>query len=124
MLLEVNFAGECAKLDPIHGVKTAAMQRDMGKETVKWLKDIEAAGAFLMQHETAKIIVSIDTHCLEENGLLIYSDGGADDIGACSLETVGVFCVWYCHGCDSPTLLHRFSGTVFLTQYTNTCQRI
>jgi len=51
-------------------------------------KDIEAAGKFLSEHEAVKIIVSIDTHCLEENGLLVYLDGDADTLRACGLETV------------------------------------
>ena len=90
MLLEFDLEGENAKEDPIHGAKTAAERRAMTKAKQKVLKDIEAAGAFLKMHETAKIIVTIDTHCLEENGLLVYTESNAQGLMATStLKKVG-----------------------------------
>ena len=71
-------------------------------------KDIEAAGKFLSEHETAKIIISIDTHCLEENGLLIYLDGDVDTLRACSLETVSALqqgLVGCTNPCATPQVL-------------------
>jgi hypothetical protein len=92
MLLEVDLAGKNAKEDPAKDpskAKTPAQRKKMNKAALKVLTDIEAAGDFLKEHETAKIIVTIDTHCLEENGLLVYSDEDLANLGACSLETVG-----------------------------------
>ena len=91
MLLEVDFAGKNAQDDPIH--RPAALRKGMGKARLGVLKDIEAAGAFLKKHETAKIIVSIDTHCIEENGLLVWSDDNPDKLGVCSMKAVGVIYV-------------------------------
>jgi len=71
MLLEVDLAGENAKEDPIYGEKTVVVWKKMTKAKVKVLEDIKAAGAFLERHEIEKIVVSIDTHCLKENGLLV-----------------------------------------------------
>jgi len=94
MLLEVDFAGENAKVDPIYGVKTAAEWKKMTKAKLKVLEDIEAAGAFLEKHETAKIVVTIDTHCVEDNGLLVWTDADANGLlGVCTLAKVGVMLV-------------------------------
>lgn len=92
-LLEVDFAGNNAKEDR---EKSPATRKGLTKAKIKILKDIEAAGAFLEEHETAKIIVTIDTHCLEENGLLVYSDEHTLD--ACSLLTVGLLWAWFQYG--------------------------
>ena len=89
-LLEVDFAGKKAKLDPAHGEDTPAMQEAMDEAALMAREEINAAGTFLKEHETARIIVVIDTHCLEENGLLVYSDADAQNLDACTLETVGV----------------------------------
>ena len=90
MLLEVDFDGNNVKEDPLLGEKTLVMWRSMGKARRQVLKNIEAAGAFLEEHKTVKIIISLDTHCFEENGLLVYSDADASDIKAYSLKTVGI----------------------------------
>ena len=87
--MEVDFDGVIAKQDPLLNELTPVEWRKMSKANQKAFKDIEAAGAFLKEHETAKIIISIDTHCLEENGLLIYSDKNTNDLRPCTLETVG-----------------------------------
>jgi len=105
MLLEVDFAGKNADEDPIHGEKTAAERKAMGKARRTVLNNIEAAGAFLTEHETAKIIVTIDTHCLEENGLLVYSDADVTNLEACSLETVGIVRVWCQHWCANANAI-------------------
>ena len=88
MLLEVDLAGKNSKLDPTLGMTAATIRKTLGKAGLDVRKDIEAAGAFLKEHETAKIIVSIDTHCLEENGLLVYSDDDRNNLGACRLLQV------------------------------------
>ena len=90
MLLEFDLPGENAKEDPMLGVKTTAARKKMTKAKLKVLEDIEAAGAFLKNHEAAKIVVVIDTHCLEENGLLVWADANkAGQVGASTLEEVG-----------------------------------
>lgn len=101
MLLEVDLAGENAKMDPIHGVKTATARKKLSKLKLKVLEEIEAAGAFLKQYETAKIVVSIDTHCLEENGLLVWSEANKNSVGVCTLQRVGIMLVWWWDECDN-----------------------
>ena len=101
MLLEVDLARENAKLDPILGVKTATAHKKLSKPKLKALEDIEAAGAFLKQHKTAKIVVSIDTHCLEENGLLVWSEANKNSVGVCTLQKVGAILVWWWDECDN-----------------------
>jgi len=81
--LEVDLAGDNAKEDPILHPRTGAARKT---PKTKVLQDIEVAGAFLTQHETAKIIVSIDTHCMEENGLLIWSEDNV--LGVCTMKEV------------------------------------
>ena len=80
MLLEVDFAGENTEEDANNDVKRSATQRGMTKAKLKVLKDIEAAGAFLEKHETAKIIVSIDAHCIEDSGLLVWLGDNVDNL--------------------------------------------
>lgn len=108
MLLEVDFAGELGKLDP-HPIeyegKTITPSKLTGKAKTKALKEIQAVGAFLTQHETAKIIVSIDTHCLEENGYLVYADDNPNNLDACSLESVGVIWLLHWYGCTGAHLM-------------------
>lgn len=47
----------------------------------------ETAGTFLMDHPTAKIIVVIDTHCID-NGFLLWRGTTAENLLACSLSEV------------------------------------
>lgn len=47
----------------------------------------EAAEDFLQEHLMAKIVVVIDTHCLE-NGFLLWRGTTADDYKACTLLEV------------------------------------
>jgi hypothetical protein len=44
--------------------------------------------SFLKKHPTAKIIVIVDTHCLQESGEFIWSGGGQTDYGLCTLLSV------------------------------------
>jgi len=88
MLLEVDFEGAHGDADPNYVRESTKLQKLTAAEKRRILKEIKAAGSFLEKHETAKIIVCIDTHCLEENGLLVYSDTDADNLGACDLKTV------------------------------------
>ena len=48
----------------------------------------EAAGTFLKDHPTAKIIVIIDTHCLEESGAFIWTGDSPETYRGSSLRRV------------------------------------
>ena len=48
----------------------------------------DEAGNFLDQHTTARIVVIIDTHCLEETGAFIYKGSTPDSYEACCIEEV------------------------------------
>ena len=87
-------AGDNAKEDPILYPRTGAARK---APKTKVLQDIEAAGAFLTQHEMAKIIVSIDTHCMEENGLLVWSEDKV--LGVCTMKEVAIMSGswWHAH---------------------------
>ena len=45
---------------------------------------------FLQEHPMAKIVVIIDTHCLE-NGAFVYTGSSPGTYEACSLKTVSPF---------------------------------
>jgi hypothetical protein len=44
--------------------------------------------SFLKMHPTAKIIVVVDTHCLQESGEFVWSGSGSTDFGVCMLRDV------------------------------------
>ena len=46
------------------------------------------AETFLKRHRTAKIVVIIDTHCLDENGAFVYTGHSPDTYKACLLPEV------------------------------------
>jgi len=79
-----DLAGENVKEDPICYPKAATGQK------TKVVKAIEAAGAFLMEHETVRIVVCINTHCMEEDGRLVWLDADEDKLGASTMQEVGV----------------------------------
>lgn len=47
--------------------------------------------AFLKKYPTAKIIVVIDTHCLQESGTLLWSGNSAETYESCTLLGVSMF---------------------------------
>lgn len=52
---------------------------------------------FLKAYPTAKIVVVIDTHCFQENGLFVWSDKGSSRDNGCLLWAVGLMnCAIYC----------------------------
>lgn len=56
------------------------------------ISDSAAAEQFLKAHPTAKIVVVIDTHCIE-NGFFIYKGISPENYAACSLlEVSGIYC--------------------------------
>ena len=91
MLLEVDLAGYLGALDHYLSTEAKVSLATWSKAAkAKAHKEIEAVGAFLTKHEMVKIIVSINTHCLEENGYLIYLDADANNLGVCNTEIVCV----------------------------------
>jgi hypothetical protein len=44
---------------------------------------------FLTKHRTAKIVVVIDTHCMD-NGYFVYTGESPEQYQACSLKEVGI----------------------------------
>jgi hypothetical protein len=67
--------------------KQAADDTDDDGDAVK-TQTPEAAEEFLAEHPTAKIVVVIDTHCLE-NGFFVWRGAGSDML-ACTLYEVSV----------------------------------
>jgi len=65
---------------------------------------IDAAGAakFLAKHVTAKIIVVIDMHCMQESGLFIWSGDKPETFQSC---TLGMVCVMLLQMVTTPHLL-------------------
>jgi hypothetical protein len=50
---------------------------------------LQRAIDFLGQHQTAKVVVVVDTHCLDESGLFVWGGGlKAGDLQACCMEDV------------------------------------
>lgn len=56
---------------------------------------IATAKEFLMVHKLAKIVVVIDTHCLD-NGAFVYTGDSPSTYQACSLDEVSSFRLLVC----------------------------
>ena len=56
-----------------------------------WRNIVDAANAarFLADHPTAKIVVTLDTHCLEESGSFLWKGSEPKFYEACGLDEVG-----------------------------------
>ena len=63
---------------------------DPNDELFETSKDTSYAEGFLKAHEMAKILVIIDTHCLD-NGAFVWTGASADEYRACSLLEVRPF---------------------------------
>ena len=85
MLLEAPLEGIVA--DDIHS-KPKKTRKGRGKTEVT---AFNMAGEFLEKHETAKVIMVIDTHCLE-NGFFVYTGASAESYKACSLKEASTLC--------------------------------
>jgi hypothetical protein len=70
------------------GRSLRAGQAESGSQEGRRPEDM--AGDFLDCHPTAKIVVIIDTHCLEETGGFIYKGNTPDTYEACSMEEVSL----------------------------------
>jgi hypothetical protein len=105
MLLEIPLSGEGA------GHKS--------KRCTRLEQLLEEIAAFLKLHPTAKIIILINTHCLEENGSFIYAGNGSSDYLACRLYEV---CTELFGAVMSPiSHVHRSSGIAFLLRSRSSC---
>ena len=51
--------------------------------------DATGAAEFLAAHATAKIVVIIDTHCIEESGSFLWRGDKPKDYEACGMDEVG-----------------------------------
>jgi len=56
-------------------------------EFYKVTNNTKTAEGFLKAHRTAKIVIVIDTHCIE-NGFFIYKGDSPENYAACSLLEV------------------------------------
>ena len=73
---------------PLKGIAAEEHKKSKSK---KLKKGTAAATAeeFLKAHRTAKIVVVIDTHCLD-NRYFVYTGDSADEYKACSLKEVSI----------------------------------
>lgn len=63
---------------------------------VEELQDpVATAKDFLTKHGMAKIVVVIDTHCIE-NGAFVYTGNSAATYEACTLNEVSIFTSFIC----------------------------
>lgn len=80
-------------------------------------KSAREATDFLLDHPTAKIVVVIDTHCLD-NGYYIWSrDGNTNDFQACEMEEASSM---RSTGPSLSSHRHRSSRTAFQTEFVAT----
>ena len=68
--------------DTAHGAHPDAANASSNPET--------GAQAFLARYPTAKIVVVVDTHCLDSNGAFVYTGDSPDTYLACVLPTVSI----------------------------------
>lgn len=59
----------------------------LGLDRLEEMK-ISDVDKFLVDNKTAKIIVVIDTHCMEESGSFVCSGGGDEQLVGCTLHQV------------------------------------
>jgi hypothetical protein len=65
---------------------------DRNDQKFEQSKDTSLAERFLMSNEGARIVVIVDTHCLD-NGRLVWTGTSADEYRACSLfEVSSILC--------------------------------
>jgi hypothetical protein len=85
MLLEVPLDDSMAKAEDeeLKGTKPIGKAKK-GSQKRQQVAD------FLDQHTTAKIVVVIDTHCLEETGGFIYEGTTPESYAACNMSQVSI----------------------------------
>lgn len=87
-------------------------------EHFKKSKDKSIPEKFLKKHKTAKIIVVLDTHCID-NGFFVWSGTSEDNYRACRLLEVSY---WWIYPNNIFSHHPRYSGTVAQWESSNTCQ--
>ena len=82
-------APQVIKLNSKKG-KAVQDPRNSGALGVDRLEELSLDGVeqFLLKHKTAKIIVVVDTHCMEDSGDFVYRGGGKQQLGICTLHQV------------------------------------
>lgn len=76
LLLDVPFDGAMLKVE------------DNLQSRSKVARALSGAAGFLAQHPTARIVLIIDTHCLEESGQFIWKGNSPESYESCSLAQV------------------------------------
>ena len=74
---------------------------------------------FLKDHESAKIIIIIDTHCLPSGGFVWKTGSNYETYGECSLLEVRYYWIYLSM---YPYVVHRYSETVAPKRCLNACQ--
>jgi hypothetical protein len=91
-----------------------------GGVNMKELEDpFTEATAFLDRYKSAKIVVIVDTHCLE-GGFFVYTGSSPADYLACGLEevqSISSFSTMF----SITKMLYRLSGIVSQQVLLNTC---
>lgn len=91
--------------------------KDSGNDSrFTWSNDTSPAEQFLIDHKSAKIVVSIETHSAD-NGFFVWSGSTTDNYRACSLLEVTVLTI-IC--IPILILIHRYSRIVAQTGYSST----
>jgi len=84
---------------PLNGSMAEEMDDEPGggkphaRKATKRVRDREAAADFLENNPTAKIVVVLDTHCLEETGAFIYNGDTPDSYESCHMVHVSISCI-------------------------------
>ena len=95
--MSITLGGEQDGATELAKVGDGATQEDPNAADIGVLEEIpnaaESALAFLRKYGLAKIVVVVDTHCLE-NGAFVYTGNSPSTYLACPLEVVSAFECW------------------------------
>ena len=99
MLLDAPLDGSMA--EEMDGKSGSSRRRVAKRERIR-----QAAADFLDHHSTAKIVVVVDTHCLEETGGFIYGGDAPESYESCHMVHVSIPCLMHCRSPCVPYLTH------------------
>jgi len=93
MLLNAPLEGIAAKGDKQPGPRKPkrGKAKEMEKTVTATTTTPAMAEELLERYPTAKIVVVIDTHCLD-NGYFVYTGNSPETYKACSLKEAGISC--------------------------------